>query len=344
MIDIARPHLTTLLNALYDAGETTVPIEHPSSELGELCRVHLEDVGRCTVEFTTDTREYANRRSTVNETYGEPAITEVPDVRSFVSAFVAGGLVDLANRDEVEAFLEQNGSPDLTAGHRPVVAGFDTNLVPWRIADVLGLDPGHDGVVNGYALATGVRDEIVWDKKRGDTRSLTEAFGPAFEETWNQPRGPDREGRLAITHYRRLRDQSYAEEVSTDEGDDGIVAGYDDWRDEGRKEVLLFSNDRDFVERARSHRIRAQRVEFPRELPESVTGTWAAVQDTLYVLTVLFGVLEVPKGTLYGVWKGKGGTAWQREQLRLDCRSPKLTPWIERDLDIIEAYEDTVGR
>jgi len=32
-----------------------------------------------------------------------------------------------------------------------------------------------------------------------------------------------------------------------------------------------------------------------------MTGSWATIQDTLYTLTVLFGILELPKTTLYGV-------------------------------------------
>jgi len=338
-IDVGRERLTVLFNALYDAGEATIPVEHPGEDLGELCRVQLEDAGRCTIEFTCPADDYADRRSTVASTYGEPAITEVPSGRSFVNAFVAGGVLDVANREEVDSFLDRYGSPDLTAGHRPVVAGFDTNLLPWRIADALEVTPGQDGAINGYALATGVRDELVWGQKRKDTRSLVEAFGDPFAELWNQPRGPSREGRLGEDYYRWLRDLRFAEEVPTETGDDEIVDGYDAFQGESRKDVLLFSNDRDFVERARSHRVLAQRVSFPDELPATVTVPWTTARDTLYVLTVLFGVLEVPKTTLYGVWRGKGGTAWHEERLRLDCRSPKLTPAIERDLRIVEAYE-----
>lgn len=338
-MNIPRPHLTVLFNALYDAGETTVPVTHPSDEIGELFQIHLEEDGQCTVEFTTDSSGYADRRSTINERYGEPAITEVPDRRSYLNAFVASGIVPIVNLEDVGSFLDTHGSPDLTAGHRPVVAGFDTNLMPWRMADVLGLRPGHSGIINGFALATGVRDELVWDRKRQDTRSLEEAFGPEFDEVWNQPRGPDREGRLGENYYRELRDRRYSEEIRTDTGDDALIDGYDEFQSEGRKEVLLFSNDRDFVERARAHRILAQWVSLPSAFPTEKTVSWNAAETALYHLTVLFGVLEVPKTTLYGVWRGKDGTAWHDHLLQVDCRSPKLDSAIERDLAIIETYE-----
>lgn len=127
--------------------------------------------------------------------------------------------------------------------------------------------------------------------------------------------------------------------MPTDRGDDEIVQGYDAYQEENRKDVLLFSNDRDFVERARSHRVLAQRVEFPEDVPRSVEASWDTIQDTLYVLAVLFGVIRLPKVTLYGVWKGKKGAAWQDEHLRVECRSPKIEPLIERDLQIVGVSE-----
>ena len=337
-MQLTRPHLTVLLNTLYDTDTTTIPVEHPSDEVGELFRIELDDAGETTIRMTKDLEAYADARSAVNSAYGEPAISELPDQRSYLSAFIAGRLLNPANRDEIDDFLTSNGGRDLNAGHRPLVAGFDTNLVPWRIADILGLQSGEESAVNGFALATGVLDELEWGHKRSDTQSLTEAFGSEFEELWNQPAGSSREGRLGENYYRRLRDSRYAEEVTTDEGDEAIVDGYASFQREGRKDLILFSNDRDFIERAHANRILAQRVEFPSALPRKLSGSWAAIQDTLYVLTVLFGVLSLPKVTLYGVWKGKEGMDWHDETLKLDCRSPKVEPLIERDLAIVDAH------
>ena len=340
-MEVPRSQLTTLLNALYDSDNTPISVSHPSDDIGELLRIDLDEAGRGTVRLAKDLDAYGEARSAVNSEHGEPAISELPHPQSYLRAFLAGGLLSVANEDALRGFLDSNGYRDLNAGHRPVVAGFDTNLLPWRIATVLGLTPSRDSAVNGFALANGVLDELEWGSKRKDTQSLAEAFGPAFEELWNQSAGSSREGRLGQLHYRQLRDTRYAEEFTSDRGDDEIIDGYAAFQNEGLKDVLLFSNDRDFIENARSHRVLAHRVEFPTHLPSTMTGSWAAIQDTLYILTVLFGVLEVPKTTLYGVWRGKGGMAWHDERLRIDCRSPKLEPLIERDLAIIEAYERT---
>lgn len=334
-MELPRPQLTVLLNALYDSGDARFSVRHPGDEIGELLRVDLDEPDASTVRFSMDRDEYANACQAVEREYGSDVVDELPDPRSYCSGLLTGGLLPPANAGEIEEFLDRNGSPDLTAGHPPVVAGFDTNLLSWRIADVLGLEPGPEATVNGFALATGVRDELKWDHKRSDTGRIESAFGSEFSALWNQPAGSRREGRLGENYYRLIRDHRYADEVITERGDEEIVQGYDAYQDDNRKDVLLFSNDRDFIERARSHRVLAQRVEVPRSIPRKTETSWEAIEDTLYVLTVLFGVLELPKVTLYGVWQGKGGQAWQNEELRVDCRSPKVESLIQRDLEIL---------
>ncbi|WP_435348556.1 hypothetical protein [Haloarchaeobius sp. HRN-SO-5] len=60
----------------------------------------------------------------------------------------------------------------------------------------------------------------------------------------------------------------------------------------------------------------------------------------LYLLTLLFGVVELPGVTVHGVWRGKDGLDWQRERLKLDCRSTTLEPKLECDLAIADAFEE----
>jgi hypothetical protein len=343
-MELERVHLTTLFNALQETGTTTLTVSHPGDAVGDICTFHLDDPAESSVELHHDRESYANAVTDVARDYGDVAADELPEPQSLINGFLAGGMLEPANREEIETFLQRNGYPDLTAGHEPVFAGFDTNLLAWRIADVLDLEPGHDTAINGYALATGVLSELDWDYKQSNTDALEEAFGASFVELWNQPAGSNREGRLGENYYRSLRENRHSEEISSDEGDESIVDTYDELQSDTRKDVLLFSNDRDFVEHARAHRVLAQRVEFPEELPDELTASWREIEDTLYVLTVLFGVLNIPKTTLYGVWKGKGGMAWQRERLKVECRSPPVRSVLERDRAILETYEAIEGQ
>jgi hypothetical protein len=62
------------------------------------------------------------------------------------------------------------------------------------------------------------------------------------------------------------------------------------------------------------------------------------------MLAIVFGIIEVPSVTIYGIWRGKDELDWQHERLKLDARSPKLRPKLEGDLSIVESYEELSGQ
>ncbi|MFP8958020.1 hypothetical protein ACLI4Y_14955 [Natrialbaceae archaeon A-CW3] len=339
---VRRDHLTVLLNRLYDRGDDEFTIEHPSSEIGDLLRIELDSYDDCTIHFVTDADEYDAARQAVGRQYGDNVFDDLPTADAFRKTLLASGILEPANQDEIKTFLERYGDPDLMAGHAPAFAGFDTNLMPWRIDRVLGLHDPDSGVgyVNGFVLATGVRDELEWDYKCHDTDPFVDAFGGAYEEYWNQPLGSARLGRLGLLTYRRIRDIEQAVEVQSDRGDEEIIAAYDEYDREYRSDILLFSNDRNFVERAQAHRMLGQWVDIPDYFPQKTTATWRELEMLLYMLAVVFGIIEVPSVTVYGVWRGKDELDWQHERVKIDARSPKLDSRLAGDLSIVESYEE----
>lgn len=345
-MELARPRLMVLLNALYDEGETTLAVEHPSDAIGELVRIDLEDEGRATVRFTQGSMTYEENRETLQARHGEAAYQDLPDPDTYTRLAVASGHLDLANAGDVDAFVDRHGYPDLEAGHGPVVLGLDTNVAPWRLPEVLGIDPVTGerdekgrAPTNGYALATGVKEELDWHYKQHHTHELTAAFGPEFERLDDQPAGSNREGFLGLYEYRRLRQERSVDVVPSETGDESIVEAYRSYNDENRTTALLLSNDRGFVERATDAAVPAQHLNFPVDMPRSATGSWTQATDLLYYLAVIFGVVTLPKVTLFVVWNGKDGRHWQDEELDADCRSPKLPPRLERDLAILDATD-----
>lgn len=339
---LPRDMLSVLLNRLHDRADGSITLAHPAAEIGDLLTIDLGPHDDCTVHFETDQRAYADARDAVARNHDPKVVKDLPEADEYTKAVFASGILPIANQEDVEPFLDRYGDPDLMAGHPPMFAGFDTNLLPWRIDEVLGLrDPDTGlGYVNGFVLATGVRDELDWDDKCHDTTPFETAFGDSYEEYWNQPLGATRIGRLGMHQYRTIRDIQQAAEVTCDRGDDAIVAGYDDWSRDHRGDVILFSNDRNFVERAQAHTILAQRIDFPSDLPRNTTATWRELERLLYHLTIIFGILELPTTTLHGVWRGKDELDWRRERLKLDCRSPKIRNQLETDVSIVETYRE----
>lgn len=338
-----------LLNALYQAGVESIPVEHPCEEVGELLRIELGPADESTVRITAGKATYEGRREDIHRTYDEAAFEDLPDASDYVRALVAGGLVDVRNRDEIEAFLDRHAYPDLAEGHEPVFAGIDTNLFPWRMPSVLDIDPelpqyeDYRPPINGYALASGVKEELDWYYKQYHTRQLSDAFGTEFERLDEQPAGDNRAGFLGLYEYRRLRATRRSGIVDTGSGDEEIIAGYKRWeKDDNNRQVLLFSNDFGFVDHATDVGVRAVHVDFPIDTPRTVTVPWEVIRDTLYVLTIAFGVLVLPKVTLYGTWNGKDGRHWENEETDVECRSPQIEPALERGRSLVHSYEESV--
>jgi hypothetical protein len=342
---VQRQHLTVLLNRLYDRGYDEFVVEHPSSEIGELLRIELDEYDACTISFETGIEEYTAARQDIGRQCPESIYEDLPAAEEFRNAVLASGILELANQDEIETFLDRYGDPDLMAGHPPVFAGFDTNILPWRVDRVLGLHDSDNGLgyVNGFVLATGVRDELDWDYKCHDTDPFVDAFGDSYEAYWNQALGSARIGRLGLLSYRRIRDIEQAIEIQSEEGDEAIIDAYDEYDREYRSDILLFSNDRNFVERAQAHRMLGQWVDFPNEFPDTATASWREIEILLYMLAIVFGIIEVPSVTVYGVWRGKDELDWQYERVKLDARSPKLKSKLEGDLSIVESYEELLN-
>jgi hypothetical protein len=346
-MEIARDHITHLLNALYSDGVTSISVKHPCEEIGELFKIDISDPVATTVTFTQGAITYQEAREAVHPTHGEQAYEDLPDKETYIRALVAGGLIDIENSEQVATFFRQQGYPDLDAGHQPVALGIDTNLFAWRMPDALELDPERYSddkgrrPVNGFALATGVYDELKWHYNHYETRALEAAFGSEFARLDEQPAGSNREGILGLHEYRRLRDHRYADTIESDEGDQEIIEAYAEYDKDSRKRVILLSNDHGFIESAREAGLLAQHVSFPVDMPRTVTVSWDEIQDALYTLAVLFGVIRLEKVTLYGVWNGKSPEDWQQRRLDVDCRSDRIREKLERDRSITTEYEAT---
>jgi hypothetical protein len=343
-MQIERRRLMILLNALYDQGVESIPVKHPYEDIGELVRLELEDDGQATVRFTQGTMTYQDNRDGIPAKHGQPAYEDLPDAETYTRTAVASGHIQPANQDDVGEFIQRHGYADLEAGHDPVVLGLDANIIAWRLPEVLGIDSETGATddrdrrpTNGYALATGVKEELDWHYKQYNTHELTEAFGEEFTRLDNQPAGSNREGFLGLYEYRRLRTNQTVDVIECDTGDEAIVAAYQEFNQNSRKQAVLLSNDHGFVDRSIDAGVPAQHIDYPIDIPRKSTGTWTQAAELLYYLAILFGVIRLPKVTIYGVWNGKDGRHWQHEQLDIDCRSPKIEPQLERDLTILNS-------
>jgi len=347
-MELAHDDLMLLLNGLYELGEESFSVVHPADEIGELLRIDLGDATDSTVSMTTGAVTYEDALDEVEREYGRTIRKELPNEAAYVKAVTASGLVDIQNRADLDTFMTRYGYQDLQEGHPPRYAGFDTNLLPWRMHDVLGIDPvlhtkpGGKAPVNGYALLEGVDRELSISYRYGKdampASALVDAFGPEYERLAGQPTEDNRETRLGLREYRRLRETRPHDIIPTERGDSNIISGCAEYYGDKPTGVILFSNDYGFVDEARERKVPAVHVDFNIDLPRRLTGTWGQIATLLYELTVLFGVLVLPRATLYGVWEDKSERNWKHEEIDIDTRSEKLAAILERDRPIVQAH------
>lgn len=345
---LRRQHLTTLLNAFHDDGVTSMPVKHPCEDIGELVRFELGDYQKSTIRFTCGPLTYESKLEDLERQYDEQIVADLPGPEHYMRALVGGGVAPLDNHDEVKTFVHRHGYPDLEAGHRPVFAGIDTNLFMWRPESLLSLNPDAYSdergrtPVNGYALSAGVKQELDFHFRHHGSRRLANAFGEEFNRLKGQPVSDNRQGLLGLYAYRQLMAERNVDIVSGETGDEAIIDGYYDYHDNDRNQVVLFSNDHGFIDRAHECGLTAQHVSFPLDTRRKATVSWRDIEETLYLLTVIFGVLVLPKVTLYGAWEGKDGRDWQTEGIDVDCRSPKYQADLQRRKSIVTTFDATI--
>ncbi len=345
---LTKDALTVLLNALYELDERTIPVEHPSTELGELLTVELSDYSSSRISVSTGAMTYDEQLKMIEREYGTTVKKELPNSAAYLKTFVASKLVDIRNRDEVDKFLNRYGYQDLQAGHPPRYAGIDTNLLPWRMHDVLEIDPeiysDSEGrtPVNGYTLPAGVDDELSISYRYGkdaiDADQLAATFGPECTAFAGQPNEANRETRLGLREYRRLREERPHDIVASDRGDREIIEGCLEYYEDEPTGVILFSNDYGFVDAAREQKIPAVHVDFDIDVPQQLTGSWEQITTLLYMLAITFGVVILPMATIYGIWDSKHTHHWQQEALKIEPRSGRLQTLLKRDKPIVDAY------
>ena len=347
-MELSRSQLPLLLNALYELGHETISVKHPSTEIGELFQIDLRDPTESVVSVTTGAVSYDAALEAIQHSYGEHVRKELPNSAAYVKAIVASGLADIRNLEEVNEFVKRYGYADLREGHPPRYAAFDTNLLPWRMHDVLEIDPqlysddaGRDPV-NGYTIPSGVESELKisyrYGKNAMPASELADAFGSEYERLAGQPTEDNRETRLGLRELRHLSETRPNDVIPSETGDAEIIQGCIDYYANEPTGVILFSNDFGFVDQARDQKIPAVHIDFDIDVADTLTGTWDQISTLLYELSVTFGVIVLPKATLYGAWNDKDQRNWKNEEIDVDPRSSKLKAILNRDKPIVESH------
>lgn len=335
---ITRHQLPILFNALYSIGDRSLSVDHKSDDISTLYKIELERGEPARIRFSNGVDEYERERSQVERLHGEQAHSELPDGRSFVGAFTAS-VLEFENQDEISEQVDPYRNRRLEHGNAASLAVFDTNLIQYWPGHQLGVAPELENGLNGYAVVTGVRDELMnfeGNPKIQSTHDLEEAFGREYSELYNQPKQTPRQLHIGRQYFNRLRRKLYTEKIRSDTGDNNITAACENFHQTGGFDLLLFSNDAGFISAARAREIPAILVDLPDTFPRTMKVNWEDAATALYLHTVQFGTLELPKIDLYGVWPRKRPHDWETDTLAVRCRSPVAEKQFDRYMTLMD--------
>lgn len=332
---ISRKELPVLFNALYSTGDSQITVDHKSSDLSTLYKIELDRGKPARIRFTNSLEQYQEERSEVKRKFGEQAYSEIPNHRSYLGAFTSE-VLEFDNQEEISEKIDPFRNRRIQHSNTASLAVFDTNLIQYWPAKQLGVAPEQAQGLNGYAVVTGVRDELRdygGEEKINNTRALEEAFGDEWGDLFNQLKGTPRQLRLGRQYWSRLQRQLYTEKIKSKKGDMSITKACED----SGFDLVLFSNDAEFISAGKECGLPTIRVDFPEKLPRNKEVTWEQAATTLYLHAVQFGILELPKVDLYGIWKRKESAEWESDTLAVKCRSPKVEQQLNRYLKICES-------
>jgi len=339
---ITRQQLPLLFNALYSTGNETISVDHKSDLLSTLYKIELNRGNPASIRFTTDLDQYKEERDKVERQYGTQPRSEIPSARSFIGALTSS-ILEFENQDKISEQIEPFRNRRLQHSNTAALAVFDTNLIQYWPARQLGVAPELEEGLNGYAVVTGVRDELMdyeGDEKINNTRALEDAFGDEFGELYNQPKGTPRQLRLGRQYWSRLQKELYTEKIQSDTGDNAITAACE----ESGFDLILFSNDSGFISAGRDRGLPSILVDFPDSLPRKKDISWEDAATALYLHAVQFGILHLPKVDLYGVWPRKEPDEWEADTLAVRCRSPVVEKQLDRYMKMIDEAEKASTR
>jgi hypothetical protein len=332
---ITREQLPLLFNALYSTGNKTISVDHKSDLISTLYKIELDHGNPASIRFTTDIDQYKQERNDVERHHGKQPRSEIPSARSFIGALTSS-ILEFENQDKISEQIDPFRNRRIQHSNTAALAVFDTNLIQYWPARQLGVAPELEQGLNGYAVVTGVRDELMdyeGDEKINNTRALEEAFGDEFGELFNQPKGTPRQLRLGRQYFSRLQKELYTEKIPSDTGDNAITAACE----ESGFDLILFSNDSGFISAGRDRGLPSILVDFPESLPRKKDVTWEDAATALYLHAVQFGILHLPKVDLYGVWPRKEPDEWETDTLAVRCRSPVVEKQLSRYQNIWDA-------
>lgn len=160
-----------------------------------------------------------------------------------------------------------------------------------------------------------------------------------LDEFFNQLKLDCRLFRMGFVEYRKMSIREYFEELKGGRGDLQILEVLQKFSKERNVDLLVFSEDEAFTDRATALKLKGIRLDRQEEPPMSTEVDWEDVALLLYTAAITYGVIGITgkiKAKIYGVWRGKKADHWNTESLKIATENPELQEFLETNQKILE--------
>jgi len=341
---IPLENMFLLLNGLFLGGSRSFVVRSLLLKL-DLFRVTLGAPRSFSWVGSTLPRDvYEERRNGCGDFIGE-----IPSYRDYLDVFLGAGVHTPEGWDVAVGALRDALDWNPFEGHRPVYVSFDTNALILRyytrISRLLAELTRGSPMRVGFVASKGVLDELEGFDEKYKERDISlmgrtlDVNREVLDQFFNQLRLEGRLFRMGFTEYRKMSKREHFEEVEGGKGDTKIVKSLENFSKRRNVDLIVFSEDSDFIAKATAHRLRGVRLDRPHEAPESLETGWEEIAQLLYTSAITFGAIGVAgrvKAKIFGVWKGKKGEHWDGETLRVTTENPELQEFLEKNIRILE--------
>lgn len=275
---------------------------------------------------------------------------EIPSYINLLEAFLAAGVHDPTGWGEAAEALLEALNWDPFKGHRPFYVSFDTNALIrryyTRVSRLLKRHSRGAPLRVGFVASRGVlaelesfdekyRDSDIWDM----SEALKNVNRAILNQFFNQLKLNGRRFRMGFVEYRKMSRKEHFEEIEGEKGDAEIVRALEDFSKRRNVNLIVLSEDSDFIAKATTRRLRGIRLDRPTSIPEKVETSWEEITQLLYTTAVTFGAISLTgrvNAKIFGVWRGKKGEHWDSETLRIITENRQLSNFLETSLKILE--------
>ena len=329
---INKNELFVLLNQYLLEGKREISISYPPFEINlftvNFNSWHIENVIE-RKEFERKRRKYGK-----NEFLRE----ELPDFHDLLDIFLSSGVIGFENDSEIKENLELLSAAvkDSTVYVKPLFIGIDTNIAYYRI--ISRRFKNHFK----YVLSNIVVDEIdarIHSKYSSKMLRYFEElqYGKLMSEFANGSAKDARKAKNAMNEIYYITNNLDAFRIGKNTGtrdkeirDREIARQYREFSDEIKAEVVLLTADKDMVFHAKANELSSIYFKLPHTLKNHYRIDAKTLENLIYDLTVVFGIVKIGDNILFGEWRGKSSEDYFNENLKIYNFKPEMV----KDLEI----------